>query len=33
MKNQRAIGFYERLGFNRIVVYEQWGWIGYGMKL
>lgn len=33
IKNERAIGFYERLGFTRIVVYEEWGWIGYGMKL
>jgi ribosomal protein S18 acetylase RimI-like enzyme len=29
--NSRAIGFYERVGFEPVKVYE--GWIGYGMNL
>lgn len=33
LRNHRAIGFYEKLGFTPIVKYEQWGWAAYGMKL
>ncbi len=31
--NQRAIGFYERVGFEKVVTYDHWGWIGYGLRL
>ena len=31
--NERAIRFYEKIGFEKVVHYDHWGWIGYGMRL